>query len=58
MHFAALHSIEWQDYLQRMRDGLISHGPVREGVYAVTGYERVDAHSERLGQTSNIERGN
>ncbi|SUZ72399.1 uncharacterized protein METZ01_LOCUS25253, partial [marine metagenome] len=58
MHFAALHSIEWQDYLQRMRDGLISHGPVREGVYAVTGYEGVDAHSERLGQTSNTERGN
>ena len=22
MHFAAFHSIEWQDYLQQMRDGL------------------------------------
>jgi hypothetical protein len=57
MHFAALHSIEWQDYLQQMRDGLDRHGPVREGVYAVTGYEGVKAHSDRLGQTSNIENG-
>ncbi len=38
MHFAAFHKIEWADYLQRMRDGLAKHGPVREGVYAVTGY--------------------
>lgn len=36
MHFAALHQIEWQDYLQRMRDGIAAHGPVREGVYAMT----------------------
>lgn len=36
MHFAALHHIEWQDYLQRMRDGIAEHGPVREGVYAMT----------------------
>ena len=36
MHFAALHQIEWQDYLQRMRDGIVEHGPVREGVYAMT----------------------
>jgi hypothetical protein len=50
MHFAALHKIEWQDYLQRMRDGLATHGPVREGVYAVTGYEGTEAHAERLGQ--------
>ena len=57
MRFAALHSIEGQDYLQRMRDGLAVHGPVREGVYAVTRYEGVDAHSTRLGQTSDIEEG-
>jgi hypothetical protein len=43
MHFAAFHQIEWSDYLQRMRDGIEQHGPVREGVYAVTGYEGVDA---------------
>ena len=52
MHFAALHQIEWADYLQRMRDGIDEHGPVREGVYAMTGYEGVDAHAESLGQES------
>ena len=57
MHFAAFHSIEWQDYLQQMRDGIDTYGPVREGVYAVTGYEGVEAHSDRLGQTSNTEEG-
>lgn len=36
MHFAAFNQIEWQDYLQRMRDGITTHGPVREGVYAMT----------------------
>ncbi len=50
MHFAALHQIEWQDYLQRMRNGIAEHGPVREGVYAVTGYEGIDAHAQRLEQ--------
>ncbi|MEM9204636.1 MAG: aromatic ring-opening dioxygenase subunit LigA [Actinomycetota bacterium] len=43
MHFAAFHQIEWQDYLQRMRDGVGEHGPVREGVYAITGFEGVDS---------------
>lgn len=52
MHFAALHQIEWGDYLQRMRDGVVAHGPVRAGVYAMTGYEGVDAHAASLGQTS------
>jgi hypothetical protein len=52
MHFAALHGIEWSDYLQRMRDGISTHGPVREGVYAVTGYEGVDEHAARLGQAA------
>ena len=50
MHFAALHGIEWSDYLQRMRDGIAAHGPVREGVYAIAGYEGVDEHAARLGQ--------
>lgn len=44
MHFAALHGIEWADYLQQMRDGIATHGPVREGVYAMIGYDGVDAH--------------
>ncbi len=52
MHFAAFHQIEWADYLQLMRDGIAEHGPVREGVYAMTGYEGVDAHADRLGQES------
>ena len=50
MHFAAFHQIEWADYLERMRIGIATHGPVREGVYAVTGYEGVEAHSASLGQ--------
>ena len=50
MHFAALHKIEWPDYLERMRQGLKDHGPVREGVYAATGYEGVEAHDARLKQ--------
>jgi Aromatic-ring-opening dioxygenase LigAB, LigA subunit len=48
IHFAALHKIEWLDYLERMRQGLKTHGPVREGVYAATGYEGVEAHDARL----------
>lgn len=39
---AELHEIEWADHLQRMRDGIETYGPVREGVYAVTGYDGVD----------------
>jgi hypothetical protein len=51
MHFAAFHQIEWSDYLQLMRDGIETHGPVREGVYAMTGYEGTAAHAASLGQT-------
>ena len=51
MHFAALHGIEWSDYLQRMRDGIARHGPVREGVYAMVGYEGTQAHAAQLGQS-------
>ncbi len=36
MHYAALCGIEWSDYLQRMRDGVKEHGPVRSGIYAMT----------------------
>lgn len=50
MHFAAFHQIAWPDYLQQMRDGIDRYGPVRAGVYAVTGYEGTDAHAKRLGQ--------
>lgn len=37
MHFAALLEIEWFDYLDLMREGIKQHGPVRAGVYAMTG---------------------
>lgn len=50
MHFAALHRFEWNAYLDAMRQGLKVHGPVREGVYAATGYEGVEAHDARLKQ--------
>lgn len=43
MHFAAWHQIEWSEYLRLMRDGVERHGPVREGIYAMTGYAGVDA---------------
>lgn len=36
MHYAALRGIDWADYLQRMRDGVRDHGPVRAGIYAMT----------------------
>jgi hypothetical protein len=36
MHFAALCSIGWSDYLQMMRDGVANYGPVRAGLYAMT----------------------
>jgi hypothetical protein len=37
MHYAAFLGIEWFDYLEQMRDGIRRYGPVRAGVYAMTG---------------------
>ena len=37
MHFAAFLGIEWFDYLDLMRAGIEEHGPVRDGVYTMTG---------------------
>ena len=37
MHYAAFLDIEWFDYLELMREGVKKHGPVRAGVYAMTG---------------------
>ena len=37
MHYAAFLGIEWFDYLDLMREGIEKHGPVREGVYTMTG---------------------
>jgi hypothetical protein len=36
MHFAAFLGLSWPAYLQAMRDGVMRHGPVRAGVYAMT----------------------
>jgi hypothetical protein len=37
MHYAAFLGIEWFDYLDMMRDGIDKYGPVRDGVYTMTG---------------------
>jgi hypothetical protein len=37
MHYAAFLGIEWFNYLDMMREGVRRHGPVRAGVYAMTG---------------------
>jgi hypothetical protein len=37
MHYAAFLGIEWFDYLELMRQGIEKYGPVRAGVYAMTG---------------------
>jgi hypothetical protein len=50
MHFAAANGIPWDDYLQRMREGLETHGPVRAGVYATTGYQGIEAHDAALAE--------
>ena len=36
MHYAALVGMEWSVYIQSMRDGVAEHGPVRDGIYAMT----------------------
>lgn len=37
MHYAAYLGIAWFDYLDLMRQGVSRHGPVRDGVYTMTG---------------------
>ncbi len=37
MHYAAILGIQWFEYLDMMRQGVEKHGPVRDGVYAMTG---------------------
>jgi hypothetical protein len=36
MHYAALLGLEWNAYLEAMRDGVRKYGPVRAGIYAMT----------------------
>jgi len=47
MHYAAFLGIEWFDYLEMMRNGIARHGPVRDGVYAMTGGGRRYALEDR-----------
>ena len=37
MPYAALKGLEWDEYLQSMRDGVTEHRPVRAGIYAMVG---------------------
>jgi hypothetical protein len=37
MHYAAFLGVAWFDYLDLMRKGVEQYGPVRAGVYAMTG---------------------
>ena len=37
MHYAALREIQWDDYIQAMKEGLKEHGEVRAGLYVRTG---------------------
>jgi hypothetical protein len=40
MHYAAFIGQEWDEYIQAMKDGLKTHGQVRDGIYrAVEGGE-------------------
>ena len=36
MHYAAMAGLEWTEYIQAMREGVIRHGPVRAGLYRMT----------------------
>jgi hypothetical protein len=35
MHYAAYRGLEWNAYLEAMREGVRRHGPVRAGIYAL-----------------------
>lgn len=35
MHYAAYRGLEWNEYLDAMREGVRRHGPVRAGIYAL-----------------------
>ncbi len=35
MHYAAMCGLEWNAYLEAMREGVRRHGPVRAGIYAM-----------------------
>lgn len=35
MHYAAFLGMPWPDYIQAMRNGVATYGPVRAGIYAM-----------------------
>jgi hypothetical protein len=35
MHYSALIGQQWDEYIQAMKDGVATHGPVREGLYTM-----------------------
>jgi hypothetical protein len=35
MHYAAFLGLPWPDYIEAMRNGVATHGPVRAGIYAM-----------------------
>ena len=35
MHYAAFLGLPWPDYIQAMRNGVATYGPVRAGIYAM-----------------------
>ncbi len=37
MHYAAYRGFSWDEYIESMREGERRHGPVRAGLYAMTG---------------------
>jgi len=47
MHFAASCGHEWNAYLEAMRVGVATHGPVRAGIYAIK-----ENHSQNKGKQS------
>ncbi len=48
VHYAALRGIAWPEYIEALREGLQTHGPVRDGVYAEIGYEGVESHTAAI----------
>ena len=48
LQYATFRGITWPDYIEELRHGLKKYGPVRQGLYAETGYEGVDSHTARI----------
>ncbi|MFM0662942.1 aromatic ring-opening dioxygenase subunit LigA [Paraburkholderia sediminicola] len=40
MHFAAACGYEWNAYIEAMKQGIVTYGPVREGLYTTIGAQR------------------